>query len=139
MRGPNFWTSMRVSLRISGFGQALFGIAVAGLAILSLVYGNFAPIWKPFPAWLPWPEIWVYGSGAILLVASAGLFFARTAWVSAIIIGVYELVWAVARAPPVLLKPLVIGSWYGFSEALGPLLGAWILYAVLRRPYGTPA
>jgi hypothetical protein len=74
-----------------------------------------------------------------LLVASAGLFFARTAWVSAIIIGVYELVWAVARAPPVLLKPVVIGSWYGFSEALGPLLGAWILYAVLRRPYGTPA
>jgi len=74
-----------------------------------------------------------------LLTASAGLFFARTAWVSAITIGVYESVWAVARARPVLLKPLAIGSWYGFSEALGPLLGAWMLYAVLRRPYDTPA
>jgi uncharacterized membrane protein len=128
-----------LNMRISGFGHALFGIAVAGLAILSLVYGNFAPIWEPIPAWLPWPEIWVYGSGAILLTASAGLFFARTAWVSAITIGVYESVWAVARARPVLLKPLAIGSWYGFSEALGPLLGAWILCAVLRRSYGMPA
>ena len=126
-------------MRISGFGHALFGIAVTGLAILNLAYGNFAPIWEPFPAWLPWPEVWAYGSGAILLAASAGLFFARTAQVSAIIIGVYESVWAVARARPVLLKPLIIGNWYGISEALGPLLGAWILYAVLRRPYDAPA
>lgn len=74
-----------------------------------------------------------------MLAASAGLFFTRTALLSAIIIGVYESVWAVARACAVVLKPLIIGSWYGFSEALGPLLGAWILYAVLRRQYDAPA
>jgi hypothetical protein len=116
-----------LNMRISGFGHALFGIAVAGLAILSLVYGNFAPIWEPFPVSPPWREVWAYGLGAILLAASAGLFFARTALVSAMIIGVYESVWAVARAHAVLLKPLIIGKWYGFCEALGPLLGAWIL------------
>jgi uncharacterized membrane protein len=126
-------------MRISGFGHVLFGIAVAGLAILSLVYGNFAPILEPFPALLPWPQVWAYGLGAILLAASAGLFFARTALVSAIIIGVYELVWAVARAHTVFLKPLTFGSWYGICEALGPLLGAWILYAVLRRQYDSSA
>ncbi len=126
-------------MRIAGFGHALFGIAAAGLAILSLAYGNFAPIWEPLPAWLPRPESWVYGSGAILLAASAGLFFARTGSVSAIIIGVYESVWTLARVRPILLKPLAIGSWYGLSEALGPLLGAWILYAALRRPYDTAA
>jgi uncharacterized membrane protein len=126
-------------MRISGFGHALFGISVAGLAILSLVYGNFAPILEPFPALLPWQEVCAYGSGAILLAASAGLFFARTALVSAMTIGVYGSVWAVARARPVFLKPLIVGSWYGFSEALGPLLGAWLLYAVLRRQNGVPA
>ena len=124
---------------ISGFGQALFGIAVAGLAILSLVFGNFAPIAEPFPASLPWPEVWVYGSGAILLAAGAGLFFARTALVSALIIGVYASAWTVTRAGPVLLKPLSIGSWYGFCEAMGPLVGVWILYALLRRQYNAPA
>jgi uncharacterized membrane protein YphA (DoxX/SURF4 family) len=126
-------------MRISGFGHALFGIAVAGLAVLSLVYGNFSPIWEPFPASLPWRELWVYGSAAILLAASAGLFFARTALIGSIIIGLYELVWAVARVRPVLLKPLVVGTWYGFAEALGPLLGAWILYATLHRQYGARA
>jgi uncharacterized membrane protein len=126
-------------MRIHGIGHALFGISVAGLAILSLAYGNFAPILEPFPASVPWPEVWAYGLGVILLTASATLFFARTALVSALIIGVYALAWAVARARFVLLKPLSVGSWYGFSEALGPLLGAWILYAVLRRQYDTPA
>ena len=128
----------KLNMRISGFGHALFGIAVAGLAILSLVYGDFAPILEPFPASLPWREVWAYGSGAILLAASAGLVFTRTALVSAIIIGVYESVWYVARARPVLLKPLIIGTWYGFCEALGPLLGAWVLYAVIRRQCDAP-
>jgi uncharacterized membrane protein YphA (DoxX/SURF4 family) len=125
-------------MRISGFGHVLFGIAVAGLAILILMYGNFAPILEPFPAWIPWPGIWTYGSGAILLAASAGLFFARTASVSAMVIGAYESVWVLVRARPVLLKPMIVGSWYGLGEALGPLLGAWILYAMLRRQYGAP-
>jgi uncharacterized membrane protein len=126
-------------MRISGFGHVLFGIAVAGLAILSLVYGNFAPLLEPFPAMLPWREVWAYGLGAILLAASAGLFFTRTALVSAIIVGAYGLIWIASRARAVLPEPLSIGSWYGVFEALGPLLGAWILYALLRRQYAAPA
>jgi len=129
----------RPNMRSSGFGHALFGLSAAGLALLSLVYGNFAPVVEPFPAWLPWPGIWAYGLGAILLAASAGLFFAGTAVASAITIGAYALAWAAARARPVMLQPLVVGSWYGLAEALGPLLGAWILYAVLRRQSGAPA
>src|ERR1700722_21007742 len=76
----------KLNMRISGFGHVLFGIAVAGLAILSLVYGSFAPILEPLPPVFPWREVWAYGSGAILLAASAGLLFARTALVSAITI-----------------------------------------------------
>lgn len=125
-------------MRILGFGRALFGISVAGLALLSLVYGNFAPIVEPFPAWLPGPQVWTYGLGAILLAASAGLFFARTALVSTIIIGVYEAVWVVTRVRPALLKPLIVGSWYGIGEALGPLVATWILYALLCRQAGAP-
>jgi uncharacterized membrane protein len=126
-------------MRISGFGHALFGIAVAGLAILSLVYGNFAPILEPLHAPHPWPEVLAYASGAILLAAGAGLFLARTALASALVIGVYGSVWVIARVHPVLVQPMVVGSWYGICEALGPLLGAWILYALLRRQYGAPA
>jgi uncharacterized membrane protein len=126
-------------MRISGFGHALFGISVAGLAILSLVYGNFAPILEPFHAPRPWPEVLAYILGAVLLAASAGLFLSRTALASALVIGAYGSVWVIARVRPVLLQPTVVGSWYGICEALGPLLGAWILYALLRRQYGAPA
>jgi uncharacterized membrane protein len=126
-------------MRNTGFGHALFGIAAAGLAALSLVYGNFAPIFDPFPASLPWSGLWEYGLGAILLAASAGLFFARTALMSAVIVAAYALVWTVARVRPLLLKPQSVGNWYGVCEALGPLLGAWILYALLHRQNAAPA
>jgi uncharacterized membrane protein YphA (DoxX/SURF4 family) len=127
------------NMRISGFGHALFGTAAAGLAILSLVYGNFSPIGEPFPASLPGREVWVYGSGGILLLASTGLFLGRTASISSIIIGLYASIWVLGRVRPVLREPLMVGSWYGFAEALGPLLGAWILYAMLHRQHDAAA
>jgi uncharacterized membrane protein len=66
------------------------------------------------------------------LAASAGLCFSRTALPSALTIGTYQAVWAVTRAAPVVFKPLSVGPWYGFCEALTPVLGAWILFALLR-------
>ena len=125
-------------MRIVGLGHGLFAIAGAGLAVLSLTYRDFAPIWRPLPAWIPWRETWVYGSGLLVLGASAGLWFSRTALPSALMIGTYLAVWAVTRAAPVVFKPLSVGSWYGLCEALGPLLGAWILYATLRWPSRVP-
>jgi len=121
------------TLRVTGFGHAPYGAAVAGLGLLNLAYGWFSPIAGSPPAWLPWPRVWVDGSGMMLLAASAGLFFGRSAATSALAIGGYELLCALARAPPLMRDPLAIGSWYGFAEALGPLLGAWILYAAVRR------
>jgi uncharacterized membrane protein YphA (DoxX/SURF4 family) len=120
-------------MRISDFGRPLFGASIASLALLCLAYGNFGPAVDPFPAFLPWPKVWTYGLGAILLAAGLGLFFARTALFCAATIGVYALVWTASRASPVFVEPLVVGSWYGIFEALAPLVGAWILYALLRR------
>jgi uncharacterized membrane protein YphA (DoxX/SURF4 family) len=127
-----------MELALMKTGRALFGISVAGLAILCLVYGNFSPAVDPLPDLLPWPKFWEYGSGVTLLAASAGLFFASTALASAIIIGVCETIWAAARARPIFHEPLSVGSWYGVAEALGPLVGVWILYALLRREHGAP-
>jgi hypothetical protein len=126
-------------MRITGFGVALTGIAFAGLALLSLANGNFAPILEPFPAMLPWRDVWAYGLGGLLLAAAVGLFFPRTTLASVLVIGLYELAWVAARARPLVQKPLSVGSWYGLAEALGPLIGAWILYALLLRRHGTQA
>ena len=118
-------------MRIVGLGHALFALAGIGLAIWSISYGEFAPIWQPLPAWIPWRETWIYGFALLALVASAGICFSRTALPSTLLLAGYQAVWAVTRAAPIVSKPLSIGSWYGFCEALTPLLGAWILYALL--------
>src|SRR5471030_2777912 len=104
-------------MRIVGLGQGLFAIASASLAILSLSYGDFAPMGQSLPAWIPWRETWVYGSALLLLGASAGLCFSRTALPSVLTIGTYQAVWAVICAPPILSQPLSVGAWYGFCEA----------------------
>lgn len=121
-------------MRTVGLGHALFAIAGAGLAILSFTYRDFAPIWQPLPAWIPWREVWVFACALLVLAASVGLFFSRTALPSALTIGVYLAAWVVTRAVPVVFKPLSVGSWYGLCEALAPLLGAGLLYVMLRWP-----
>ena len=108
-------------MRIVGLGHGLFAIAAASLAILRLTYG-FAPE-QSFPA---------YGSALVLLAASAGLCFSRTALPSALTIGAYRAVWGVTAIPPIFSNPLSIGAWYGVCEALTTMVGAWILYAMLR-------
>jgi uncharacterized membrane protein len=115
-----------------GLSHGFFAIAAASLAILSLTYGDFAPSGRSLPGWLPWRETWVYLSALLLLAASAGLCFSRTALRSALTIGAYQAVWALIGTPPILSKPLSIGAWYGFCEAVTSHVGAWILYAMLR-------
>ena len=116
-----------------GLSHGFFAIAAASLGILSLTYGDFAPSGQTLPGWIPWRETWVYLSALILLAASVGLCFSRTALPSALTIGAYQAVWAVIGTTPILSEPLRIGAWYGFCEALTSLVGAWIVYVMLQR------
>jgi uncharacterized membrane protein YphA (DoxX/SURF4 family) len=115
-------------MRSIGTGRALFAIACASIAILSLSYGDFVPKGQPFPAWLPGREAWIYGSAILLLALSGGLCFSRTTLPSLLTLGVYQLVWTAVCALPIFSMPRDVGTWYGFCEALTPLLSAWILY-----------
>lgn len=119
-------------MRTVGLTQGLFALAAASLAIYSLVYGGSAPGLQLLPAWIPW-RVWVYGPVLVLLAASLGLFFSRAAAASALAIGAYQVIWAAICTRPIFSAPLGIGAWYGFVEALTALVGAWILYAMLRQ------
>jgi uncharacterized membrane protein YphA (DoxX/SURF4 family) len=119
-------------MRAFRFSQGLFAIASAGLAIYCLVYGDFAPAGTSLPAWVPWREIVVYASALLVLGASAGLCFSRTALTSVSTVGVYLTVWVLIGVPQIFTKPLGVDTWYGICEPLTALVGAWILYATLR-------
>lgn len=119
-------------MRMVGFAQCLFAIASASLALLSFAFGDFAPGGQSLPAWILWRETWIHGSALLVLAASAGLCFSRTASSSVLTIGAYLAAWAVICVPQILSKPLSVAGWYGFCEALSSLVGAWILYVTLR-------
>jgi hypothetical protein len=119
-------------MRTIGFSQWLFAIASGSLALFSFAYGGFAPGGQPLPVWIPWRETLVYGSALLVLSASVGVCFPRAALSSIVIIGAYLMAWALTCVPQVLAKPLSFEGWYGFCEALSSLVGAWLLYAMLR-------
>lgn len=118
-------------MRAVRLGKDSFAVASAGLAIWSLAYAHFA--WQSLPAWIPWREGWVYGSALVILIASAGLCFWRTALPGALALSIYQGVSAAICIPLILATPLSLGAWYPFCEALTPFTGAWILYALLHR------
>jgi uncharacterized membrane protein YphA (DoxX/SURF4 family) len=120
-------------MRTVALGQGLLAIASASLAIWSLAYGDFAWGGQSLFAGIPWRETWVNGSALIILAASAGVCFSRTAVPSMLIIGAYQAIGIAISIPQILSTPLGVGAWYPFCEALTPLVGAWVLYAMLRR------
>jgi uncharacterized membrane protein YphA (DoxX/SURF4 family) len=121
--------SSSTGMRGIRFGGALFAVSLAGVAVLSLVYGNFVPLLEPFPG----PKVVTYALGLLLLTASVGLFFERTLAASAIIVAMCAAAWAVVSTSPIVKAPQSIGSWYGFCEGVSMLAGVWTLYASHRR------
>lgn len=120
-------------MRIVEFARGSLAVAAASLAVLTFIYGDLAPLGQSLPAWIPGRDIWLYGSALLLLVAGAGLCFTLTALPSLLAIGGYYAFWALTGIPPIVAKPLSVGSWYSSCEALTALSGVWILYALLRR------
>ncbi len=112
--------------------RGLFAIAAASLAVLSFAYGEFAPSVPSLPDWVPEQKIVVHLFALLLVVASVGLCFSRTASPSALTICTYLAIWAAIDTSPIFSQPLSLGAWYGFCEAMTSLAGAWILYIDFR-------
>lgn len=112
-------------------GKYSVAFASASLAVWSLVYVHFAV--ESLPDWVPLREPWIYLSALVVLAASAGLCFARTALPSALTLTAYQAISVAIFIPQVIPQPLSVGAWYPVCEALTSLTGAWILYALLQR------
>jgi uncharacterized membrane protein len=109
----------------------LFAIALIGLGILALVYGDFAMVWQPVAPWIPGRTALAYGAGVLMLVCGAGLLMrSMTAWAVRILFP-YLIVWALLKVPALVVAPQIEGVWLGFGELAVLLSGGWILFARL--------
>ena len=117
-------------MRLADFGRILFALGIAGLGVLSLVFGKFALQWQPVPSWLP--EGLGYINGGILLVGGVGLLLVRrVAVVSALALLAYLALWVVIQAVNDIAHPLDVGANLALFEDLVLMCGAWIAYATL--------
>ncbi len=120
-------------IRVTGPGHLIFAFGTAGIAILGLAYDDFALQWQPLPSWIADPHQLAYAAGLIVLGASFGVFVEGAAIPSALLLTVYQSVWVLTRGAALVASPLRVDRWLGFSEALGLMIGGWILLASLVR------
>ena len=111
--------------------RGVFAFASASIAVWILVFGQWVP--QPLPTAIPLRELLTYAVAVVILVASAGLCVARTAVGGVLILGAYQAVSAALAVPQWIAKPLSVGAWYPFCEAMTPLAAAVTLYVMLRH------
>ena len=117
-------------MRIASIGHLVFAATIIGLGVLSLISGDFAPIWQPAPKGVPGGEAVVYVCALISLVCGVGLLWRRMAAPSARGLLAYLLAWLVVfRAPALVRAPASQDSWSGLGETAVIVAGAWVLYA----------
>jgi uncharacterized membrane protein len=116
---------------------APFALAMTGLGVLALIYGDFALQWQPVPTWLPLRVEVAYLSGLVLLVAGIGLFVRRIAERCALALTlVLLLCWDLPQLIKVATVGIGIGSVLGLCETLAVTTGGWLLWASTSRRVG---
>lgn len=108
-----------------------FAVAMIGLGITGLVYGDFALVWQRMPIDnLPGRQFLAYLCAVVELATGIGLLVPRAAGISARILFVYLVLWVVLlKLPAVVFVPQMEATWLGFGEIAVILCGGWILFA----------
>jgi uncharacterized membrane protein len=119
-----------VPLNAVAVARGLFALASASLAVWILVFGQWVP--QPLPAGMAFGDGLTYAGALVILAASVGLCFARTAVASVLTLGAYQVVSVAMAVPQWLAMPQSVDAWYPFFEALTPLAGAGALYVMVR-------
>ena len=107
--------------------RVLFSVALIGLGVLGIVYGDFAMQWQPVPDWLPARPLVAYLSAAVLILGGAGLLSSRMAALSARIFFVYSLLWLALKLPPLATNPRIEANWLGAGELAVIVAASWML------------
>src|SRR5690349_112153 len=110
-----------------------FAIGMIGLGILALIYGDFAMVWQPVPAWVPGRTALAYASGIVMVAAGVGLLFRATAAWAARLLFPYLFIWMCLKLPALFVAPGIEGVWLGFGELAAPFAGGWFLFARLAK------
>jgi uncharacterized membrane protein YphA (DoxX/SURF4 family) len=112
----------------------IYGLAAVALALVGLVWGDFAVVWDPAPDDPPAQTILAYAVAAPFLLAGLAMQWQRVAALGALVLTLlFSLGVIVLDVPRVIAHPAVFVSWYGVAEPLALAAGGLVAYGFCAR------
>lgn len=112
-------------------GKEIGGSAAVVLGAFILLWGDFATPWESVPVTGPFRSLLAYLTGAVLIAAGAGMFWARTARAAAIVLAAISLGFTVLWAQVVARAPQIYDSWGNVAEQSSVTAGYLAIFSSL--------
>jgi uncharacterized membrane protein len=118
-------------------GLVSYAVGLAAIGVLSLASGDFAFVWQPVPAWVPFHAPLAYFSGVMLVAGGLGMLVPRFAVRAGSLLTANMGLWLLLlRIPPAALNATNESMWLGCGETTVLVTGGWILVLMLRAGSG---
>src|ERR1700710_1250714 len=105
-----------------GLGRIVFGLSVAALGALGIVFREFALVWQLVPRTIAGHDALAITAGVLLAAGGVGRLGAL--WLA----GVALVFFVRLRVPPLVMQPRLEANWYGVSETLTFAAGGWTIF-----------
>jgi len=106
-------------------GTRVYGLGVAAMGVTAVAFHALAPAHPPAN------DALAYAEAAILILASLALYLPRASAAGGLVLAAYFTLMALVSAgPPLVAKPLVVGSWEDFAELVALATGGVVAYAL---------
>jgi len=116
------------TVRIAGWGHALFAATMIALGILGLIQRDFTAIWQPVPKGAPARPALIYLTAIVPLLSGIGLVWRRTAAVASRVLLGFFLAWLLLLDVPLFfLHPGMQLTWAVCKTSV-MVAAAWVLY-----------
>ncbi len=115
-------------MRIASVGHAVFAATMIALGILSLIKGNFTPLWEPVSKSVPAREVLVYLCAFICLASGIGLLWQRAAAPAARLLLAFLLLWMLVFRVPGFLHTFTVDVYWPWCQTAVMVAAAWVLY-----------
>lgn len=111
-------------------GIRAYGVAAMALGIVAMIWRDFATVWHPVPAGIPYRTGLVFLVAILFLAAGVAAQSGRLARPALVLLAVLYALAACLWLPRVVGYPGMIGTWLGFAEQLALSVAAVAVLAV---------